>query len=270
MFLSDRLIYSRLWFKKIETRMKKAILLGFAVLGFSWGISAQDMIITQANDTIRCLLHLPPLAGEKLIYYLEGETGPEGRFILCKDVKFLYEGTTGRHYYLDTNSKWVEIEARRFWPQPEFRNRMKIAGGVEFAQHTGIVPVVQAEYIRYQWKNFGIGAIVDYSWYTSRPSSEEYVNESVYSLFAGPVISGRFYNYNTNSFLHAELAAGYYAFSENPMRKKLKWQKFNHFSFLATLGWEILFSHSSMWAFDLSVHLYPDGWGVSAGIKLGK
>lgn len=75
----------------------------------------------------------------------------------------------------------MEILDKGVRSQPRFRNRIRIAAGVELVQGAGAAPVVQLYCIRCQWRNFGIVVIADYirhEYYEKAVISRRYVAES--------------------------------------------------------------------------------------------
>lgn len=255
--------------------MKRLLFSALFLLLSLHGVSAQDMIITKQQDTIHCTLHLPPLSDKRLFYGIEVDGEPETRFMLYRDVSLIYEGTSRRYYYVTSDNKWAEIETKTPRLPPVFKNRIGINGGFQAAKSLGVVPVAQLEYVRYQWRNLGVGVLLNYSQFerdmtiSASDGSTFMRTYSRKSFFVGPKVSQRFYVFNSNSFLHLDFAFGYFTAYRNFLND-LRYDPKPYWGFIASAGWEILLSRRTDWAIDFGFNLYPDGWGATLGLKFGR
>lgn len=242
-------------------------------------VGLPDEIIMRRGDTIRCELVLPPPVGNRLFYYVgEGGEYRPMEFVSYDDVLFIHEGTSDRYYYVSTKDEWIELSDKsKMGEQPWLKNRFGVSGGIQMPWKGGVVPVARLEYVRYQWRNFGIGLLADYSRFDGRITTYHIVSDTytsrdatVNSVFVGPKISQRFFMYNTSSFIHIDLAVGYYSSYRAFMGNDPYLTGLAHVGFVLSLGWELLFSRDKGWALDMGMSIYPDGMGVSLGVKFGK
>lgn len=263
--------------------MKKIIsllcLLGLGVINLIGQTNMVDKIVTRGGDTLRCELMLPPVQSDKLFYWVpvggDNTAESEMKFISYREVLLIYEGSSKRYYSINTNDQWVEIISKNPHKQPELKNRIMVAGGFEYETKTGVsMPVIQVEYMRFQWGNLGVGLTTDFGVANMTGYYDVFghiTGETVtdISLFVGLKASQRFYQYNSNSFFHIDLALGYQYINRVQSRFS-KLELYAKYGYVATFGWELLLSRKSGSALDFCLKLHNSSIGASVGFKFGK